>query len=150
MAKEFIVPGQIITGAGALTMAESTLAQFGRKAMIVTDKVMVELGNCAKVETALKNQGIAYSVYSEIAGEPTDIMIENGLKQYREEGCDFLIALGGGSPIDSMKAIGSLVKNGGNISGGRMPTPFSRARRTSPVVTFGWAASTTRTVCTRP
>ncbi len=116
MAKEFIVPGQIITGAGALTMAESTLAQFGRKAMIVTDKVMVELGNCAKVETALKNQGIAYSVYSEIAGEPTDIMIENGLKQYREEGCDFLIALGGGSPIDSMKAIGSLVKNGGNIS----------------------------------
>lgn len=116
MAKEFIVPGQIITGAGALTMAESTLAQFGRKAMIVTDKVMVELGNCAKVEAALKNQGIAYSVYSEIAGEPTDIMIENGLKQYREEGCDFLIALGGGSPIDSMKAIGSLVKNGGNIS----------------------------------
>ena len=116
MAKEFIVPGQIITGAGALTMAESTLAQFGRKAMIVTDKVMVELGNCAKVETALKNQGIDYSVYSEIAGEPTDIMIENGLKQYREEGCDFLIALGGGSPIDSMKAIGSLVKNGGNIS----------------------------------
>ena len=41
MAKEFIVPGQIITGAGALTMAESTLAQFGRKAMIVTEKVMV-------------------------------------------------------------------------------------------------------------
>ena len=116
MAKEFIVPGQIITGTGALAMAESTLARFGRKAMIVTDKVMVELGNCAKVETALKNQGIDYSVYSEIAGEPTDIMIENGLKQYREEGCDFLIALGGGSPIDSMKAIGSLVKNGGNIS----------------------------------
>ena len=77
MAKEFIVPGQIITGTGALAMAESTLARFGRKAMIVTDKVMVELGNCAKVETALKNQGIDYSVYSEIAGEPTDIMIEN-------------------------------------------------------------------------
>lgn len=58
MAKEFIVPGQIITGTGALAMAESTLARFGRKAMIVTDKVMVELGNCAKVETALKNQGM--------------------------------------------------------------------------------------------
>lgn len=116
MAKEFIVPGQIITGAGALDMAESTLAQFGRKAMIVTDKVMIELGNCAKVEKALKNRGVAYTVYSGIAGEPTDTMIENGLKQYREEGCDFLIALGGGSPIDSMKAIGSLVKNGGNIA----------------------------------
>lgn len=116
MAREFIVPGQIITGAGALDMAEGVLGQFGKKAMIVTDKVMIELGNCAKVEKALKNQGIAYTIYSEITGEPTDTMIENGLAQYREEGCDFLVALGGGSPIDSMKAIGSLVKNGGNIS----------------------------------
>lgn len=116
MAREFIVPGQIITGAGALDMAESALRQLGKKAMIVTDQVMIELGNCAKVEAALKNQGIAYTIYSEITGEPTDTMIKNGLKQYREEGCDFLVALGGGSPIDSMKAIGSLVKNGGNIS----------------------------------
>lgn len=116
MAREFIVPGQIITGAGALDMAEGALGQFGKKAMIVTDKVMIELGNCAKVEKALKNQGIAYTIYSEITGEPTDTMIENGLAQYRKEGCDFLVALGGGSPIDSMKAIGSLVKNGGNIS----------------------------------
>ncbi len=116
MAREFIIPGQIITGAGALDMAEKTLGQLGRKALIVTDKVMIELGNCAKVEQALKNQGINYSIYSEIVGEPTDIMIENGLKQYKEENCDFLIALGGGSPIDSMKAIGSLVKNGVNIS----------------------------------
>ncbi len=116
MAREFIVPGQIITGAGALDMAEETLRQFGKKAMIVTDKVMIDLGNCAKVETALKNQEIEYTIYSDISGEPTDIMIENGLAQYKKEGCDFLIALGGGSPIDSMKAIGSLVKNGGNIS----------------------------------
>ncbi len=116
MAREFIVPGQIITGAGALQTAEETFKQLGRKAMIVTDKVMIDLGNCAKVETALKNQGIAYTVYSEIVGEPTDIMIEKGLAQYREEGCDFLIALGGGSPIDSMKAIASLVKNGGKIA----------------------------------
>ena len=83
MAREFIVPGQIITGAGALDRAESALRQLGKKAMIVTDQVMIELGNCAKVEAALKNQGIAYTIYSEITGEPTDTMIENGLKQYR-------------------------------------------------------------------
>lgn len=116
MAREFIVPGQIITGSGALTMAEETLKGLGKKALIVTDKVMIQLGNCAKVETALKNQGIDYAIYSEIVGEPTDTMIENGLKVYKENGCDFLVALGGGSPIDSMKAIGSLVINGGNIS----------------------------------
>ena len=116
MAREFIVPGQIITGSGALTMSEETLKGLGKKALIVTDKVMIQLGNCAKVETALKNQGIDYAIYSEIVGEPTDTMIENGLKVYKENGCDFLVALGGGSPIDSMKAIGSLVVNGGNIS----------------------------------
>lgn len=116
MAREFIVPGQIITGSGALTMAEETLKGLGKKALIVTDKVMIQLGNCAKVETALKNQGIDYAIYSEIVGEPTDTMIENGLKVYKENGCDFLVALGGGSPIDSIKAIGSLVVNGGNIS----------------------------------
>lgn len=116
MAREFIVPGQIITGSGALTMAEETLKGLGKKALIVTDKVMIQLGNCAKVETALKNQGIDYAIYSEIVGEPTDTMIENGLKVYKENGCDFLVALGGGSPIDSMKAIGSLVVNGGNIA----------------------------------
>lgn len=116
MAREFIVPGQIITGSGALTMAEETLKGLGKKALIVTDKVMIQLGNWAKVETALKNQGIDYAIYSEIVGEPTDTMIENGLKVYKENGCDFLVALGGGSPIDSMKAIGSLVVNGGNIS----------------------------------
>ena len=116
MAREFIVPGQIITGSGALTMAEETLKGLGKKALIVTDKVMIQLGNCAKVETALKNQGIDYAIYSEIVGEPTDTMIENGLKVYKQNGCDFLVALGGGSPIDSMKAIGSLVINGGNIS----------------------------------
>lgn len=116
MAREFIVPGQIITGAGALDMAEAILGRFGKKAMIVTDQVMIDLGNCAKVEAVLKNQGVEYTIFSEVAGEPTDTMIEKGLRQYQEEGCDFLVALGGGSPIDSMKAIGSLVKNGGNIS----------------------------------
>ena len=116
MAREFIVPGQIITGSGALDMAEASIGQLGKKAMIVTDKVMIQLGNCEKVENALKNQGVDYTIYSEIVGEPPDVMIANGLKQYKEEGCDFLVALGGGSPIDSMKAIGSLVENGGSIS----------------------------------
>ena len=116
MAREFIIPGQIISGSGALDMAESKLKALGKKALIVTDKVMIQLGNAAAVETALKNQGVDYVIYSEINGEPTDTMIEAGLALYKEENCDFLIALGGGSPMDSMKAIGALVTNGGSIS----------------------------------
>ena len=45
-----------LTGAGALDMAEDKLRQLGKKALIVTDNVMVELGNCAKVEAALKKR----------------------------------------------------------------------------------------------
>lgn len=115
-AREFIVPGQIITGSGALSMAAATLGTMGRKALIVTDPVMVKLGNCAKVEEVLKEQNIRYSIYSDITGEPNDKMIAKGLEQYQKEGCDFLIGLGGGSPMDSMKAIASLVKNGGRIT----------------------------------
>ena len=129
MAREFIAPGNIFTGAGALDMAEDKLRQLGKKALIVTDNVMVELGNCAKVEAALKNGNVDYVVYHEINGEPTDVMINKGLELYKENGCDFLVALGGGSPIDSMKAIAALVANGGNISdymgkiiGGELPT----------------------------
>lgn len=116
MAREFIVPGKIISGSGALEAAESALKAFGKKALIVTDKVMIDLGNCAKVEAALKNEGVDYVIYSDITGEPTDVMIDGGVKVYKENGCDFIVALGGGSPIDSMKAIASLIENGGSIS----------------------------------
>lgn len=116
MSSSFIMPKQIISGAGALKQAESSLAGLGKKALVVTDEVMIRLGNLAHVEEALKVSGISYAVYSGISGEPTDVMIERGLEIYREEGCDFLVALGGGSPIDSMKAIGALVGNGGRIT----------------------------------
>lgn len=116
MAREFIVPGQIITGAGALDMAGGALKKMGKRAMIVTGPMMVELGNCEILTAVLKKQGIEAVIDSEITGEPTDIMIEEGRRVYLESGCDFLIALGGGSPMDSMKAIASLAANKGVIS----------------------------------
>lgn len=116
MAREFMVPGRIISGAGALQMAEPALRAMGTRALIVTDPVMIDLGNCAKVEAALKNQGVAYSIFSGVTGEPTDRMIEAGLRAYREGNCDFMVALGGGSPLDAMKAIGSLAAHGGKIA----------------------------------
>lgn len=116
MAREFLVPGHIITGARALDAAEKIFPTMGKKALVVTDPVMIKLGNCAKVEAALKQEHVPYAVYSDIVGEPNNIMIENGLRKYREEGCDFLIAIGGGSCLDSMKAIGALAVNGGDIA----------------------------------
>ncbi|SFQ21583.1 Alcohol dehydrogenase, class IV, partial [Oscillibacter sp. PC13] len=88
--------------------------RMGKKALIVTDSMMVELGNCAKVEKVLADAGIHYTVFDRIGGEPTDLMVRDGLGQYKAEGCDFLIALGGGSPLDTMKSIGVLEADGGD------------------------------------
>lgn len=116
MGREFIMPGKIISGSGALEQSEQYFGKLGKKALIVTDEVMVKLKNLHRVTEVLDKAGVAYSVYDGIGGEPTDTMIEKGLGIYQEEGCDFFIALGGGSPIDSMKAIAALAVNGGKMS----------------------------------
>ncbi len=116
MGREFIMPGKIVSGSKALEDARGHFKALGSKALIVTDEVMVNLGNVDILVRVLEEQNIAYSIFSGISGEPADIMISAGLDLYQEEKCDFLIALGGGSPIDSMKAIAVLSANGGSIS----------------------------------
>ena len=116
MAREFIMPGHIISGPGALEQAGTWFASFGKNAFIVTDQMMIQLGNCQKLEEVLKAHGVDYYIFSEIIGEPTDLMVKKGLAAYKEQSCDFLIALGGGSAIDAMKAVASLAESGGEIS----------------------------------
>lgn len=116
MGREFIVPNCIVTGSKALETAKEKLKTMGKKALIVTDEMMRKLGNLDLLTAALQEQEIAYEVYDGISGEPTDVMIEKGLEVYQSAECDFLIALGGGSPIDSMKAIAALAANHGSIS----------------------------------
>lgn len=116
MGRAFILPKEIFTGADALATAQGRLGQLGKKALIVTDEVMIKLGNVKKVQDVLDELGVGYSVYADISGEPNDTMIEKGVAVYQNEGCDFLIGLGGGSPIDSMKAIAALAVGGGAIT----------------------------------
>lgn len=113
MADTFLAPGRIVSGEGALPAAADAVKALGKKALIVTDETMRRLGNLDKVTGMLKENGIAWAVEDGIAGEPDDGMILHGLSVYRKENCDFLIALGGGSPIDSMKAIAMLAACGG-------------------------------------
>jgi len=116
MGREFIMPGKIYSGNGALEQAENHLGRLGKKALIVTDEVMVKLKNLDRVAGVLNKNGVTFCVYDGIGGEPTDTMIDKGLELYKKEQCDFFIALGGGSPIDAMKAIAALAANGGTIS----------------------------------
>ncbi|MCM1114542.1 MAG: iron-containing alcohol dehydrogenase [Clostridium sp.] len=116
MGNQFIMPGKIVYGENALNNAKPLLKNFGKKALIVTDGFMVRLGNVKLVENILDELEIEYVVFDGVNSEPTDIIINTGLALYKDTECDFLIAVGGGSPIDAMKAIGAVVSNGGSIN----------------------------------
>lgn len=116
MANLFFVPQYIISGENALKMSAEYFKAFGRKALIVTDNIMVKLGNVKKLTDILEEIHISYVIYSGINSEPTHTMIDEGVDIYKKEGCDFLIGIGGGSPIDAMKAIGAVAANGGSIT----------------------------------
>lgn len=116
MANQFIMPQQIMLGEKALEQSAASLKRMGRKALIVTDKVMVRLGNVAMLTEVLGREGIGFQLYDGVDGEPTDQMVDAGLSAYREAGCDFLIALGGGSAMDAMKAVAVLDALGGRLA----------------------------------
>ena len=108
MGYTFMVPEKILSGTGVIDELGEHIQGKGTKALIVTDAFMVKFGNAAKVENALKKADIPYVVYDGANSEPTDKIVDAGLKIYRAEKCDFVVALGGGSPMDTAKAIAFL------------------------------------------
>ena len=72
MANTFIAPGQIISGSRTLDMAADTMAKMGKKALVVTDDVMKNLGNLDKVTDMLEKAGVSYAVFTGVTGEPDD------------------------------------------------------------------------------
>ena len=105
MSREYFMPKKIISGNGALDAAGTVIKKYGKKALIVTGKNVRGLGCFSALYKMLEDNGLLYTVFDGITGEPDDTMIAAGAKKYKDEDSDFLIAIGGGSPIDSMKAI---------------------------------------------
>lgn len=116
MSREFTMPQKIITGENALQNSAATLQTLGKKAFIVTGKHVVKLDFFKTLTDTLDQVNIAYTVFDGITGEPTDSMINEGLALFQQSECDFFIGIGGGSPLDSIKAIGVLAVLGGNIA----------------------------------
>lgn len=113
---KFLIPSSIVYGPGAVeSIGEQVAGQCVKKVLIVTDKIMVQLGNVEIVSKALGKKGIEFEVFDEVATEPTIDFVEAGLKKYRETGCQGLVAVGGGSPIDTAKAISVMSTNSGSI-----------------------------------
>lgn len=116
MAHKITIPSNIIYGKDALKESKEVIGRLGRKALVVSGKVMVKIGNTSKVTKLLESNDIKYEIYDEITAEPTDVMINKGVQAYRDGNCDFLIAIGGGGSIDAAKAIGAMITNSGNIN----------------------------------
>lgn len=92
-----------------------------KKPLIITDKMMVKLGYIQDIQTILKNAGIPSEVFDDTIPEPTSGSIQAGVEHIQKYQYDAIIAVGGGSPIDSAKAISILGKYGGEISDYRFP-----------------------------
>lgn len=112
----FKTPEYTLIGSKALEEAKPYLKKCGKKALIVTGKHVVLSDMMAELKKALEEIGSAYFVFDGITGEPTNVMIDEGIAAYKENGCDFCIGIGGGSPLDSAKAIAAMITNEGKIA----------------------------------
>ncbi len=104
----FTTAPRTIVGEGALEQAAPYLKEFGKKALIVTGKIITKTGLASKVQNVLKELGIDSVLYNDLPGEPDDLMIYAGVKVFKDEKCDFIIGLGGGTPLDTAKAVAAM------------------------------------------
>lgn len=145
MAKEFLMPRYVISGENALDKAKVYLEMSGKNALLITGPNVRKTSSCETLRGLLKTLGISFHEFSDITGEPTDKTVNAALEVYKNNGCDSMIALGGGSALDTMKAVGVLASCGGKISDylGKAITkklPFMTALPT----TAGTGSETTR------
>ena len=116
-ARTFRIPPVLITGSGASAQAGEEIGKLKvKKTLIVTDQVLVKLGALDGVKQTLQQSQVSFAVFDAVFTEPTADFVREGLKVYRENRCDFLLAFGGGSAIDTAKAIAVMVNNAGSIA----------------------------------
>ncbi|WP_278401930.1 iron-containing alcohol dehydrogenase [Stutzerimonas kunmingensis] len=128
MSHRIVLPRLMEVGAGASGQLARVLKELGcNRPLIVTDRMMVELGYVARIAGQLEEAGIASQCFADTLPEPTAASIRAGVEMVREGDFDSIVALGGGSPIDSAKAIGILGKFGGEMRDYRFPRDVSEA-----------------------
>lgn len=112
---KFVAP-EIIFGLGALSQVGESAARLGiKKAFLVSDQGVIEAGWVEKALSYLNEVGISSYVWYGLTSNPKDQEVAQGVGYYLDSGCDGIIAVGGGSSIDTAKAIAILATNGGQI-----------------------------------
>ncbi|MBT3789620.1 MAG: iron-containing alcohol dehydrogenase [Alphaproteobacteria bacterium] len=121
------VPRYLQIGRGSIAHIPDILGAIGnaQSPLIVTDKMMVELGHVAKVQTALADRGVICGVFDETLPDPTDDVVLAALSKLEDGGHDSVIGVGGGSPIDTAKAVSVMSRHGKDILDYRPPKEFN-------------------------
>lgn len=112
----FVIPNHTVVGTNVLGEAAPLLKKMGNKAFIVTGRHVAVSDMMKQLTALLDENGIDCVIFDGITGEPTDTMIEDGVEMLKSSGCDFIIGIGGGSPLDSAKAIAAMAVNEGSIA----------------------------------
>ncbi|WP_319534386.1 L-threonine dehydrogenase [uncultured Vibrio sp.] len=117
MTSAFFIPTVNLMGAGCLKdAADSIQSQGFKKGLIVTDKILNQIGVVERVQGLLNARSVATVVFDGTQPNPTINNVNDGLALLKQNECDFVISLGGGSPHDCAKGIALVAANGGHIS----------------------------------
>ncbi len=112
MINRFVLNEVSYFGPGAREVLPKEVKRLGlHKAFVATDKDLIKFGVADKVLSVLKEAGIPYEIFSDIKPNPTVANVKAGVKAFAESGADFILAIGGGSSIDTSKAIGIITNN---------------------------------------
>ncbi len=135
LLSKFLPVGTPVTFVGTEATAElcTSLARMSRaKVLVVTDAGLVSAGLVGRVTAALETEGVEYAVYDGVEPDPTFTQVEEGLARVDREGCERILAVGGGSPLDAAKVIAASATNGrdprnleGLLKVRRPPLPLS-------------------------
>ncbi len=112
MANRIVLNETSYHGAGAIAeIANEAKARAFKKAFVCSDPDLIKFGVTKKVTDVLDNAGLAYEIYSNIKPNPTIENVQTGVAAFKKSGADYLIAIGGGSSMDTAKAIGIIIAN---------------------------------------
>ncbi|MGR5047335.1 iron-containing alcohol dehydrogenase [Photobacterium damselae] len=111
------LPKLALSGVGAVEQAVSILdTKSVKKAMVVTERNLIDLGVLDSLYAALDETGFDYVTFDQVTPNPTATLVRNGLEYYKQHNCDCFVAVGGGSSIDCAKAIRIVASNEGDIT----------------------------------
>ncbi len=112
MAQRFVLNETSYHGKGAIdAIPEEVKARGFKKALVISDPDLVKFGVTGKVTDKLDEAGIPYEIFSDLKANPTVKNVQDGVQKFKDSGADFLIAIGGGSSMDTAKGVGIVANN---------------------------------------